>query len=241
MTPPAAPARSPRQQADPTHDPGRWTDHGLFLVFEGGDGVGKTTQVRAVLAWLAAAGIDAVSTFEPGDTAVGRRIRNLVLDPATGDVDARAEALLYAADKAQHLFGVVEPALARGSVVVCDRYVDSMLAYQGAGRALSLSEVEGIARWATGDLRPDLTVLLDLGPELAVARLRNKDRLEGAGVEFHQRARAFFLDLAAADPDHYLVLPARLPRHEISAAIQDRVKPLLVARGLSAGAGTMPT
>src|SRR5919112_1283861 len=174
---------------------------GRFLVFEGGDGVGKTTQVDRLCATLAEAGHEVVRTFEPGDSAVGAQIRRLVLDPSTGDLDPRAEALLYAADKAQHLHAVLRPALHRGAVVVCDRYVDSMLAYQGAGRVLELTEVEQVARWATEDLRPDLTVLLDVDPALAVGEKRQQDRVEAAGDGFHARARSFFLDLAARDPD----------------------------------------
>ena len=134
------------------------SDRGLFVVFEGGDGVGKTTQVDLLCRWLSESGHEIVRTFEPGDTPLGAAIRSLVLDPATGEISPRAEALLYAADKAHHVFAVVEPALARGAVVVCDRYVDSMLAYQGAGRVLVPAEVEQIARWATEDLRPHLTV-----------------------------------------------------------------------------------
>ena len=134
----------------------------LFVVFEGGDGVGKSTQCRLLAEWARRRGVPARLTFEPGDTAAGRMIRRIVLDPATGDLDPRAEALLYAADKAHHLYEVVRPALERGEMVICDRYVDSMLAYQGAGRVLDLAEVAEIARWATAGLVPDLTVLLDL-------------------------------------------------------------------------------
>jgi dTMP kinase len=202
-------------------------DTGLFVVFEGGDAVGKSTQVRALVDWVGEQGVPVVATFEPGDTAIGQTIRRAVLDPATGDLSPRTEALLYAADKAQHLAEVVLPALAAGSVVVCDRYVDSMLAYQGAGRVLAPAELESVARWATEDLRPHLTVLLDLDPGEAVAAKVDKDRLEAAGADLHRRARAFFLDLAAADPEHYLVLPARLPIAEIADRVRDRVRPLL--------------
>lgn len=207
--------------------PGLRADSGLFVVFEGGDAVGKSTQVEELVAWLTAEGWPVVQTFEPGDTAVGRTIRRAVLDPATGDLSARTEALLYAADKAQHVAEVVRPALAAGRVVVCDRYVDSMLAYQGAGRVLSLDDVATVARWATEDLRPHLTIVLDLDPTEAVAAKADKDRLEAAGDDLHQRARAYFLALAEADPDHYLVLPARLPIPVIAAQIRDRVRPLL--------------
>ena len=200
---------------------------GAFVVFEGGDGVGKTTQVDLLCSWLAERGYEVVRTFEPGDTAVGADIRRIVLDPATGEMSPRAEALLYAADKAQHLYAVVEPALRRGAVVVCDRYVDSMLAYQGAGRVLALEELEQMARWATEDLRPHLTVLLDTTLEQAVQVKADLDRLEATGDEFHRRARQFFLELAAREPENYLVLDARASREQISAQVVDRLMPLL--------------
>ena len=200
---------------------------GAFIVFEGGDGVGKTTQVELLCGWLATTGREVVRTFEPGDTRVGALIRQIVLDPATGDLAPHAEALLYAADKAQHLHEVVTPALDRGAVVVCDRYVDSMLAYQGAGRVLEPADLEQVARWATQDLRPDLTVLLDVHPQRAVNEKVDKDRLEAAGDVFHGRARDYFLELAGRDPDRYLVLEARASRDEIARHIVDRVRRLL--------------
>ena len=150
-----------------------------------------------------------VLTHEPGDTEVGRQLRRIVLAPETGELADRTEALLYAADKAEHVDTVVQPALDRGEVVVTDRYVDSTLAYQGAGRSLDGREVEQVARWATDDLRPHLTVVLDLAPEHGLTRFEERDRIEGESVEFHERVRAAFLELAAADPEHYLVLDAR--------------------------------
>lgn len=210
---------------------------GLFVVFEGGDGVGKSTQVRLLADWARRQGIPARLTFEPGDTAAGRMIRQIVLDPATGDLDPRAEALLYAADKAHHLYQVVRPALARGELVICDRYVDSMLAYQGAGRVLDLAEVTEIARWATAGLQPDLTVLLDLAPERAMDAIADPDRLESAGAEFHRRARGLFLELAGQAPERYLVLPARRPADWIAEQVQARVVALLSEPTLSAPAG----
>jgi dTMP kinase len=207
---------------------------GLFLVFEGGDGVGKTTQLALLSDWLEARGEHVVRTFEPGDSEVGQQIRRLLLDPATGDLTPRAEALLYAADKAQHVETLLRPALAAGAVVVCDRYVDSTIAYQGAGRVLSPDEVERIARWATEDLRPDLTVVLDSAPERAVGVITEKDRLEAAGDVFHARVRQHFLDLARRDPDRYLVLDGRRSRADIAADIQRRVSQLLENRTVSA-------
>ena len=206
------------------------TDKGLFVVFEGGDGVGKTTQVERLCRTLAEQGREVVRTFEPGDTAVGARIRQIVLDPATGDLSPRAEALLYAADKAHHLFTVVRPELARGAVVVCDRYVDSMLAYQGAGRVLDIDELEHVARWATEDLRPHLTVVLDADPRDAVHEKADKDRLEAAEDVFHERARHYFLELAAREPEYYLVLDGRATREEIADRIEARVLGLMSER-----------
>ena len=210
---------------------------GLFVVFEGGDGVGKSTQCRLLAEWARSRDVPARLTFEPGDTAAGRMIRRIVLDPATGDLDPRAEALLYAADKAHHLYEVVRPALERGEMVICDRYVDSMLAYQGAGRVLDLAEVAEIARWATAGLVPDLTVLLDLEPERAVGTIADPDRVEGAGAEFHRRARALFLELAAQAPERYLVLPARRPADWIAEQVQEQVVALLSEPTLSEPTG----
>jgi dTMP kinase len=150
-----------------------------------------------------------------------------VLDPATGHLADRTEALLYAADKAEHVEKVVLPALDRGTVVITDRYVDSSLAYQGTGRAIDAAELEHVLRWATGDLRPHLTVLLDVEPSAGLGRFEERDRIEAEGLEFHERARQGYLALAAANPDHYLVLDARADRDEIAASIRDRVEGLL--------------
>ncbi|CUR62463.1 Thymidylate kinase [metagenome] len=209
---------------------GVFSDSGLFVCFEGGEGAGKSTQSRLLRDWLVERGETVLLTFEPGDTAVGKELRRIVLDPATGELSDRTEALLYAADKAEHVDHVVLPALARGEVVITDRYVDSTLAYQGAGRTLAVTEVEAVARWATGDLRPHLTVVLDLAPEAGLGRFEERDRIEGQSLEFHQRVRQGFLDLAAADPDHYVVLDARAPIEEIAATIRERLEPLLGAR-----------
>ena len=208
---------------------GVFSEHGLFVCFEGGEGAGKSTQSRLLCDWLVERGETVLLTYEPGDTAVGKELRRIVLDPATGDLSDRTEALLYAADKAEHVDHVVLPALARGEVVITDRYVDSTLAYQGAGRTLDVGEVEAVARWATGDLRPHLTVVLDLAPEAGLGRFDGRDRIEAQSLEFHQRVRQGFLDLAAADPDHYVVLDARAPIDEIAMAIHERVEPLLGA------------
>jgi dTMP kinase len=208
---------------------GIYSATGVFLCFEGGEGAGKSTQARLLQSWLAEAGYDVTLTFEPGDTPVGQQVRRIVLDPATGHLSSRTEALLYAADKAEHVDTVVVPALQRGGIVITDRYVDSTLAYQGAGRGVDTvdRELERMARWATGDLRPHLTVVLDLEPEAGLGRLDERDRIEGESVEFHERVRAAFLRMASHAPEHYLVVDARLPVEEIAAEVRKRVEPLL--------------
>lgn len=211
---------------------------GAFVVFEGGDGVGKSHQARWLGEWLTEQGREVVQTFEPGDSAAGRQIRAIVLSPSTGDLSPRAEALLYAADKAHHVYAVVQPGLRRGAVVISDRYVDSTLAYQGAGRVLDVGEVEWINRWATEDLRPDLTILMDLEPSRGVGELAERDRIESEGDDFHTRVREGFLELAARDPERYLVLAARDPKDVNRALIRERVAALL---GLSDASGTMNT
>ena len=198
-----------------------------FVVFEGGDGVGKSTQVNLLARFLSESGVEHVVTRQPGGTPLGAKLRALILDHGHGDVAPRAEALMYAADKAQHMYEVVGPALGRGAVVVSDRYVDSMIAYQGAGRSLALDEVALVAGWATEGLRPDLTVLLDADPAEAVERISVKDRLEDAGTDFHCRARAHLLHLAEQDPSGYLVLNGRLSREELARTIAARVMALL--------------
>ncbi|MFB9315765.1 dTMP kinase [Nocardioides plantarum] len=207
--------------------PPTYADRGVFVCFEGGEGSGKSTQSKRLTTWLASSSYDVVPTFEPGDTEVGREVRRIVLSPETGELDDRTEALLYAADKAEHVATLVRPALERGAVVITDRYVDSTLAYQGAGRALDVAEVEAVARWATGGLRPHLTVVLDLAPEAGLGRFAGRDRIEGESLEFHQRVRAAFVAMAAADPDHYLVLDARADVDAIEAAVRRAVEPLL--------------
>ena len=181
---------------------------GAFVAFEGGEGAGKSTQVTALAALLVERGHDVVVTREPGATPVGSAIRALVLDPASAGLSARAEALLYAADRAEHVDAVITPALARGAVVITDRYVDSSLAYQGAGRPIDPLEVERVNAWATAGLRPDLTVLLDVDPAVGLTRSGQTDRLEAEPLAFHQAVRAAFLTLAAREPARYLVIAA---------------------------------
>ena len=169
-----------------------------------------------------------INTREPGATKVGMRLRAVLLDTAHTGLSARAETLLYAADRAEHVSSVIRPALERGSVVVTDRYVDSSLAYQGAGRSLLAGEVAGLNDWATGGLVPDLTVLLDMAPAAGLGRrARSADRLEAEPLDFHERVRAGFLSLARAEPERYLVLDASQPADEVSRQIQERVREIL--------------
>ena len=192
----------------------------MFVAFEGGEGAGKSTQVVALAAALRARGLDVLETFEPGDTMIGPDVRRLVLGHASAGLSPVAEALLYAADRAEHVEAVLRPALARGAVVLTDRYVDSSLAYQGAGRPLDHDEVARLNTFATGGLTPDLTVLLDLDPAQGLARAgAEPDRLEVEPLEFHRRVRAQYLALAAADPDRYVVIDAAAPPDQVAAQV----------------------
>ena len=204
------------------------TYRGLLIAFEGGEGAGKTTQARLLAIWLREQGYDVIATHEPGATKVGMRLRALLLDTAHTGMSARAETLMYAADRAEHVDTVIGPALRRGAVVVTDRFVDSSLAYQGRGRNLPISEIAGLNQWATGGLRPDLTILLDLPPVAGlVRRAPSADRLEAEPTEFHQRVREGFLAQARAEPHRYLVLDATRPPEQLSREIQDRVRDML--------------
>jgi dTMP kinase len=206
---------------------GRGVTTGLFVAFEGGEGAGKSTQSRLLATWLTERGYEVVTTREPGATPIGRQLRHLLLDPDNGEISPRAEALLYAADRAQHVATVIRPALARGAVVVSDRYVDSSLAYQGVGRSLSTGEVERLSQFATSGLRPDVTVLLDVPVSDGLTRTSQRDelpdRLEAESDAFHERVRAAFRELAESSPDRYLVIDARLPAATIHQLIVRRI------------------
>lgn len=203
---------------------------GLFVSFEGGDGVGKSTQIALLAEWLEHAGEKAVVTREPGGTELGRTLRQAILHG--GDVDPRAEALLYAADRAHHVATVVRPALERGEVVVTDRYLDSSIAYQGNARALGGEQIRRLSQWATRGLMPDVTILLDLDPEIAAARRAEvkPDRLEAESLAFHRQVRETFLSLASLEPERYLVLDAGRAPAEIFEAVLARVAVALADR-----------
>lgn len=207
---------------------------GVWITLEGGDGSGKTTQAELLEKWLTDAGRTVVRTREPGGSEVGHLIRDIVLHHR-GDIAPRAEALLYAADRAHHVATVVRPALERGEIVLQDRYLDSSVAYQGAGRVLDATEVRDLSLWATEGALPDLTLLLDLDPATARARLDSADkpfdRLESEKSAFHTRVREAFLALAAAEPARFLVLDAAASADEIAEAIRIRVQETLLAAG----------
>ncbi|MCH9276056.1 dTMP kinase [Bifidobacterium amazonense] len=233
---------------------------GLFISFEGVDGVGKTTQVKRLRRYLRDLGRETVVTREPGGTPLGKAIRRMLLEgvvaetaggkPVSGaaalaaetgaaakarfvpvDIAARTEALLFAADRAQHVAEVIRPALTRGAVVITDRYIDSSLAYQAGGRELTAYEIRNLSMWATGNLLPDRTYLLDMDPAASHARLRHgTDRMESAGDGFQSRTRQAFLDLAAEDPDRFRVIDAGRSVEDVWRSIQADLDALLAAR-----------
>ena len=214
----AAPPAAPGAPVPPTSGPG------LFISFEGGDGVGKTTQIRILADLLTAADVDHILTREPGGTELGVEIRRLLLHG--GHVAPRAEALLYAADRAHHIATRVRPALERGAVVLADRYLDSSVAYQGAARSLGPQEVRDLSLWATEGLLPDLTVLLDGDPDLAERRTTGrgaKDRLEQEGDAFRVVLREQFLALAQSEPERFVVVDADRPVDQVADDVIEAV------------------
>ena len=197
---------------------------GVFLAFEGGDGAGKSTQADLLADWLTGHGHTVVRTHEPGGSPIGAQVRRLLLSTAEHPMSPRAEALLYAAERAEHVASVVAPAMSRGDVVVCDRYLDSSVAYQGVGRGLGADTVEQISRWATGGLVPTLTVLLDLDPQQALSRSEDQaDRLESEPLVCHRRVRRAFVDLAAREPHRDVILDAARPASEVHADVVEAV------------------
>lgn len=202
---------------------------GFFISFEGGDYTGKSTQVKLLMQALATRGVAAIATFEPGGTSLGQRLRREVMHGE--DLDPYTEALLYAADRAWHAQTVIKPHLQAGEVVVSDRYLDSSLAYQGIGRGLGLEKIEEISLWATGNLRPDLTILLDGDPEVLVARRTERpDRMEAAGAEFHQAVRQAFLQIAERDRQRIKVIDATAGVQEIHQQVLSLVSAAFAAK-----------
>ena len=208
---------------------------GVFISFEGIDGVGKSTQADLMQSYLAAKGLEVTRTLEPGGSDLGVEIRHLLLH-RKGEVSVRSEALLYAADRAHHVASVIRPALAKGQIVISDRFLDSSVAYQGAGRELDLTEVRNLSLWAVDNLLPDLTVLLDL--DAAVASIRRgktgaePDRLESEKISFFEAARNTYLELAKNEPNRFHVVDASQDPNSIWKQIQPRLDTLLESKGL---------
>ncbi len=203
------------------------SESGSFIVFEGGEGAGKSTQEALLAQWLESQGMTVLRTREPGGTPAGEAIRTILLSNENAGLTDRAEALLFAAARGEHAAQVIRPALAAGTVVVCDRYLDSSVAYQGYGRELGAEYVRGLSMWATRDLVPDLTVLLDVDPAIGLSRVTSPDRLESEPIAYHQRVRRAFVDIARADPTRYLVIDADQDKDAIAEQIRHRVTELL--------------
>jgi dTMP kinase len=218
---------------------------GIFLTFEGGEGSGKTTQLKRLLAHLRSLGLDPVETRDPGGTAIGNQIRQLVLDGRHTRMADLAELLLYEASRTQLVAEVIRPALAGGRTVVCDRFTDSTVAYQGYGRGMDLALIRQLNDLATGGLRPDLTFLLDLDPGAGLTRVSERlshvqagrDRLEGEALEFHQRVRAGYRALAGAEPARIVLVDAAQGIAEIETQIRDRLAALLAIGRVDPAAG----
>lgn len=200
---------------------------GVFIAFEGGEGAGKSTQEGLLATRLVNMGREVVRTREPGGTPAAEAMREVVLSPRFAGLDPRAEALLFAASRGDHAAQVIRPALGRGAVVVCDRYLDSSIAYQGVGRGLGIERIRELSLWATQGLLPDLTIVLDVDPSIGLGRVTNPDRLESESLEYHRAVRQAFLDLAGADGQRYLVLDATGEREAVAQLIWERVQGLL--------------
>ncbi len=196
---------------------------GVFISFEGGEGSGKSTQTKLLKEWLEKNGETVLLTREPGGTPLGNQLREILLDNKTGLISPRAEALMYAADRANHVFAKIRPALDKGEIVITDRYFDSSVAYQGAGRVLLPAEVARISRWATESLTPTLTIIMDLPAEIGLARLDSTDRLESEPLAFHERVRQEYLNLANTDPERFMIVDASLAIEQIHEIIIERV------------------
>lgn len=200
---------------------------GTFIVFEGGEGAGKSTQVALLAQALTDQGREVVLTREPGGTPAAESIRELVLDPQNAGLDARAEALLFAAARAEHVAALIRPALRRGATVICDRFIDSSVAYQGLGRDLGAQQIRDLSAWASDNLLADVTIVLDIDPVVGLSRAGQvsdaPDRMESEALSFHQMVREAFLASAAASPDRYVVLDATAPAEQLHEAILERI------------------
>ncbi len=202
---------------------------GVFIALEGGEGSGKSTQADLLAAAVAAAGRTLLSTREPGGSTRAEAIRKLILGADSADLDPRTEAMLFAAARADHAHHTIRPALQRGEVVISDRYIDSSVAYQGIARGLGVEQIRGLSEWATQALVPDLTVVLDVDPEVGLVRANDPNRLEAEPLRFHRDVRQAFLDFAQSDPQRYLVVSAERPPEEIHKELWTRITPLVTS------------
>lgn len=196
---------------------------GVFIAIEGGDGAGKSTQAKLLAEELRTRGHEVLITREPGGSPIAEKIRHVVLDVANLGLNERAEALLFAASRAEHVASTIRPALERGTIVISDRYMDSSIAYQGIARGLGLEHIRELNLWATDNLVPDLTIILDVDAEHGLNRVADPNRIEEESTEFHSVVRAAFLELAKLDPDRYLIVSANQPAEEIAETIFKRV------------------
>jgi dTMP kinase len=200
----------------------------MFITFEGPDGSGKTTQIRLLVEWLREQGYEVVVTREPGGTDIGNQIRDVLHDPRNTAMDATAEILLYSADRAQHVTQFIQPALAAGRIVISDRYADSTLAYQGYGRGLDLEALRTITVFATGGLKPDLTLYLDITPQEGLQRRQASgdewNRLDAEALEFHQRVRAGYMELIKQEPERWAVIDAARSVEDVQGEIRIHVQ-----------------
>ena len=205
---------------------------GAFITFEGGEGSGKTTQVSRLAQYVRSAGYRVIVTKEPGGTASGRSMRSLLLKNTMPPLDSKCELFLYLSDRAEHIAAIVKPALDEGKIVISDRHADATVAYQGCGRALGMTRVASLNRFATGGLKPALTFLLDQPPEIGLARFRNRaamNRLDREELAFHKRVRKGYRELARSDPGRIRVINAALPPDVVAAAIQRHAERFLKA------------
>ncbi len=196
---------------------------GYFIAFEGGEGVGKSTQEALLAEYLRETGKIVIRTREPGGTSAAEQIRNTVLSREHEGMNPQSEALLFAAARGDHVARVIRPAMAKGEVVICDRYIDSSIAYQGFARALGADRVRDLSMWATGGLLPDLTIVLTLDPEVSMKRVINPDRLEAEPMQYHRDVADAFIEIVALDPSRYLVVDATGLKEEIAEVIRQRV------------------
>ncbi|MGA0797724.1 MAG: dTMP kinase [Candidatus Nanopelagicales bacterium] len=200
---------------------------GLFIVFEGGDGAGKTTQIEKLAEFLRSKSKEVLVTREPGGTVMGKSIRDWLLEQTEVEVDPKSEALLFAADRAHHMHTLIRPALAANKIVIGDRHIDSSVAYQGVARNLGIENIKNISLWAVDGILPNLIIVLDIDVEVGQSRLNRKDRLDRESKEFHEKVNKAYLELAAMNPEKYLVIDAQLPIDEIAGQIQNRVEKLI--------------